>query len=76
MHDHAGWRIGVRSFEVDGQWSARVEVWEPGTGPHTHNPLQLPFNGKFDASGKAESAAVDRAKQWIDMQPTTRRKPA
>ena len=76
MHEHADWRIGVRAFEVDKQWSARVEVWQPGTGPRTHSPLPLPFNGKFVTPAQAESAAVDRAKHWIDMQPTTRRKPA
>lgn len=69
MHDHEGWRIGVRLFQTDACWSAGVEVWQPGTSPRTHSGLPLPFTGRFDTAGEAEAAAVDQAKHWIDRQP-------
>lgn len=66
MHDYKGWRIGVGAFEQDGRWSARVAVSEPGTGPRTHTPMSLPFDGRFDTAGEAEAAAVKIAERWID----------
>jgi len=66
MHDHKSWRIGVKAFEQDGRWSARVEVSEPGTGPRLRTPMPLPFDGRFDTADEAEAAAVKSAERWID----------
>jgi len=66
MHDYKGWRIGVQAFESDGRWSSRVEVSEPETGPRTHTPSVLVFDGFFAGPEAAEAAAVKSAKQWID----------
>jgi hypothetical protein len=66
MHDYKGWRIGVEAFEREGRWSARVEASEPGTGPRSHVPMPLPFNGSFESAEEAETAAVKSAERWID----------
>jgi len=73
MSEHAGWRIGIEPFQDEGRWSARVEVWEPGswasTGGPTHSGMPLPFTGAFETADEAEGAAVAQAKRWIDKQP-------
>lgn len=66
MHDYKGWRIGVQTFERDGRWSARVEVFEPGTGPRSHVPMPLHFDAILGSSEGAEIAAVKSAQRWID----------
>jgi hypothetical protein len=67
MSEYKGWRIGVTPWEdAEGHWGARLEVWEPGKTPQTHESRPL----RFPRKAASESDARERAREkWIDDQP-------
>ena len=69
MHDYHDWRFGIDlDRDADGLPRARVQLFEPGTGPRDHHGMGLgqTFNGS--TTEEAERKAIEAAKQWIDRQ--------
>jgi hypothetical protein len=73
MSDHRGWRIGVTPHaDDDGRWRAGVEMFGPGTGPHTHTGILLAFEKKAESEAAVVELARRHAEAWIDRHDVSR----
>ena len=66
MHAHRGWRFGLTATEQSGQWSARIELYQHGTVPTTHQPRLLPFRLTAPTAEEILARAMGHAKAEID----------
>jgi hypothetical protein len=66
MHAHKGWRFGLTATEQSGQWSARIELYQPGTALKTHQPRLLPFNPTAPTAEEILARAMAQTKAEID----------
>jgi hypothetical protein len=66
MHAHKGWRFGLTATEQSGQWRARIELYQPGTAPKTHQPQLLSFHPTAPSAEQILTRALERAKAEID----------
>ena len=67
MHDYKDWRFGLTTLEQDGRWSARIEVYRPGTPSRGQSPMPLPFDAKASSEERILVLARKRAEDWIDQ---------
>jgi hypothetical protein len=66
MHAHKGWRFGLTATEQSGQWSARIELYQPGTAPKAHQPRLLPFSPTAPTAEEILARAMAQTKAEID----------
>ena len=68
MHDYKGWRFGLTALEQDGRWTARIEVYRPGTPPQEQSPMPLPFATKASSEEGILVLARKHTENWIDRE--------
>jgi hypothetical protein len=67
-HDYKGWRCGLMALEQDGRWTARIEVYRPGTSSREQSPTPLPFGAKASSEERILFLARKQAEDWIDRE--------
>jgi hypothetical protein len=69
MSDHRGWRISITPWQdANGQWGARIEVWEPGKTPQTHGSVPIRFPRKAASESEVITLARQHAEKWVEDQ--------
>ena len=65
-HEYLGWKIRITDKAVESQFSAMVEVWEPGQHPITTTSAVVPFVKRAATTEEARAFALNVAHKWID----------
>jgi hypothetical protein len=68
VHDYKGWRFGLTALEQDGRWTARIEVYRPGTSSREQSPIPLRFGAKASSEKRILFLARQQAEAWIDKE--------
>jgi hypothetical protein len=67
-HEYRGWRFGLTALELDGRWTAHIEVYQPGRPSREQSPMLLPFKRAASSEQRILGLARKHAEGWIDHQ--------
>ena len=65
--EYKGWKIRVTPEQTPKEgWRVKIEVWEPGGGPHTRPPFIVPITQRFDSEEGSLAGGREPAARWVE----------